>query len=331
MRRTFTYPITAANDGMTVEEFLLCRGYSRRLIIDLKKSPDYLTLNGVHVYVTRRLKIGDMLNVLLPEDTASPGVVPTPMSLDILYEDEDLIVLNKAANLPIHPSQGNFSNTLANGMAWYFAEKGEPFVYRVINRLDRDTTGLLILAKHALSACILSNMVQKRQIHRTYLAAVSGDIRDVLTAGGTHKPQTTAIGDIRDVLITANGDDCATIDAPIARVDGSTIERQVDFERGEQARTHLRLIAYNETLDASLLELKLETGRTHQIRVHLKYAGHPLFGDFLYHPDYRFIRRQSLHSWKLEFRHPITGRKMAFTAPVPDDMKVFTSCIEFRT
>lgn len=309
MKRNFTYSITESEADMTVEQFLLSRGYSRHLIIDLKKSPDYLTVNGSHVYVTRRLKSGDSLQVLLPEDTASPGIVPTPMNLNIVYEDDDLIVLNKTADLPIHPSQGNFSNTLANGMAWYFAEKGEPFVYRVINRLDRDTTGLLILAKHALSACILSDMIKKRQIHRTYLAAADGDIRDICPS-----PDAASADGI-----------CCTISAPIARVDGSTIERTVDFHRGEPARTHLRLISYNPSLDTSLLELTLDTGRTHQIRVHLSYAGHPLFGDFLYNPDYRYIRRQSLHSWKLDFCHPISGQALSFTAPVPDDMRIFTS------
>ncbi|MDO5406992.1 MAG: RluA family pseudouridine synthase [Eubacteriales bacterium] len=344
MRHQFHYPITETEAGMTVEELLLARGYSRRLIIDLKKSPDYLTIGGVHTYVTRRLQLGDVLQVLLPEVLPSPGIVPTPMELDILYEDEDLIVLNKAANLPIHPSQGNYSNTLANGMAWYFAEKGEPFVYRVINRLDRDTTGLLILAKHALSACILSDMVQKRQIHRTYLAAVSGDVRELAqnsrlpgifldnaaAAGGfsdgfSGNVSSSSSGFSGDVgsCGSSSGNFSGSIDAPIARVDGSTIERQVDFVRGEPARTHFQLLSCNRELDASILMLKLETGRTHQIRVHCKYMGHPLLGDFLYNPDYRYIHRQSLHSWKLEFCHPISGRKLNFVAEVPEDMQVF--------
>lgn len=300
MRTIFTYPIDETNDGITVEELLLSHGYSRKLIIDLKKSPDYLTVRGEHVYVTRKLTSGDVLTVLIPKETASEHIVETEMPLDIVYEDEHLMVINKQADLPIHPSQGNYSNTLANGIAWYFAQKGEPFVYRVINRLDRDTTGLLILAKHALSACILSDMIRKRHIHRTYLAAADGDLR------------------------TAYPDGCGIIDAPIARVDGSTIERCVDYEHGETARTQFRLLAFCPDTHASLVELKLETGRTHQIRVHLKHLGFPLFGDFLYHPDYRFIRRQSLHSWKLEFVHPITKEPLHFEAPVPNDMKIFT-------
>ncbi len=300
MKIQFTYPINQDQDGISVEELLLSHGYSRKLIIELKKSPDYLTAAGEHVYVTKKLNTGDTLCVCFPEETSSENIVETPMPLNIIYEDDHLMVINKQADLPIHPSQGNYSNTLANGIAWYFACKGEPFVFRVINRLDRDTTGLLILAKHALSACILSDMVRNRQIHRTYLAAADGDIR------------------------TAFPDGCGTIDAPIARADGSAIERCVDFERGESARTHFHVISWNSELNASLVELKLETGRTHQIRVHLKHLGFPIFGDFLYHPDYRYIRRQSLHSWKLEFAHPITGKSLHFEAPIPDDMKLFT-------
>ena len=300
MRHTFIYPISEAENGSSVEAILLSHGYSRKLIIDLKKHPDYLTVGGEHVYVTRKLFTRDVLTVRLPEEISSENIVKTEIPLHIVYEDDDLMVINKQANLPIHPSQGNYDNTLANGIAWYFARKGEPFVYRVINRLDRDTTGLLILAKHALSACILSDMVRNREIHRTYLAAASGDIRTVCPSG-------TGI-----------------IDAPIARVDGSTIERTVDFIRGKEARTHFKMLSYQPDLDASLVELNLETGRTHQIRVHMKHLGFPLFGDFLYNPDYRYINRQSLHSWKLEFIHPITKTPMCFQAEIPADMKPFT-------
>ncbi len=299
----FTYPIDLLSDGITVEQLLLSHGYSRKLIIELKKSPEYLTISGEHVYITRKLHRGDVLRVQLPKESSSEHIVAAQIPLDIIYEDEHLMVINKQADLPIHPSQGNYDNTLANGVAWYFACKGEPFVYRVINRLDRDTTGLLILAKHALSACILSDMVKNHQIHRTYLAAADGNLYDVFPDGH------------------------GIIDAPIARADGSAIERCVDYEQGETARTQVQVLGWNEEINASLAEVKLETGRTHQIRVHFKHLGFPLFGDFLYHPDYRFIRRQSLHSRKLEFIHPITGIPLSFEAAVPEDMKLFTDHI----
>lgn len=299
MKHIFSYKISPEQQDITAEAFLFSHGYSRKLIIDLKKSPDYLTIGGEHIYVTRKLQSGDVLQVQLPEESVSEHIVPVPIPLHIVYEDEHLMVINKQANLPIHPSQGNYDNTLANAAAWYFSQKEEPFVYRVINRLDRDTTGLLILAKHALSACILSDMVRNRTIHRTYLAVASGNMNTAFPSGS------------------------GLIDAPIARVDGSTIERQVDFERGEEARTHFQIRSYHPKTDTSLVELKLETGRTHQIRVHMKYLGFPLLGDFLYHPDYRYINRQSLHSWKLAFSHPISGENLEFCAPIPEDMAFF--------
>lgn len=292
MKKILTYPITLSDSGLTVEQFLKSRGYSRHLLIRLKQSPAGITIDGVTVYVTHVLNAGEILKIRLEEPESSQTIVPVPMDLDILYEDEDLLVVNKPANLPVHPSQGHFDTTLANGMAYYFNQKGEPFVYRAVNRLDRDTTGLLILARHGLSGAILSEMVKNRQIRREYLAVVSGKTED-----------------------------SGTVDAPIARAEGSTIERCVDFEKGESACTHYRRLHYNPSLDCSLLSLTLETGRTHQIRVHMKHIGHPLYGDFLYHPDYRFIRRQSLHSHRLSFSHPITKKDLEFQAPLPDDMQ----------
>ena len=289
--KQFAYPVPQEEDGIDTESFLRRKGYSKHLIIRLRRTPMGLTVNGDPVYTTYRLSAGEILTVRLVEELSSEHIVPTPMDLDIVYEDNDLLVVNKSAGLPIHPSQGNFSNTLANGMAWYFQEKGEPFVYRAINRLDRDTTGLLILARHSLSASILSAMSASRQISREYLALCEG-------------------------LVPEEG----VISAPIGRVCGSTIERQVDPEHGEPAITYYRRLSFNEASGLSLVSLHLETGRTHQIRVHMKSIGHPLPGDFLYNPDYRLISRQALHSFRLSFCHPITKKELSFEAPLPDDM-----------
>ena len=159
MKKQLTYPVSPAMDGLKIEDFLRSKGYSKHLIIQLKLSPDGITIGGEKVYVTHVLKEGEILTIRLHETETSENIVPTQMPLDIVYEDEDLFVINKPAGLPIHPSQGHYDNTLANGMAWYCAQRGEPFVYRAINRLDRDTTGLLILARNSLSAAILSEMV----------------------------------------------------------------------------------------------------------------------------------------------------------------------------
>ena len=290
-----TYLIQQQDMQKTVEQFLLSYGYSAALIRRLRHTEQSILKNGIPVYTTYRLNEGDSLAVTLPEEHGSENIVSVPMDLDIRYEDRDLLVVNKAAGVPIHPSQGNHDNTLANGIAWYLGEKGEAATYRAINRLDRDTTGLLILARHALSACMLSEMVRTHAIRRCYLAAASG-------------------------LVPPEG----VIDAPnapIARTCQSTIERCVDFERGDSARTHYRTLCYNRETDCSLVELRLETGRTHQIRVHMKHIGHPLPGDFLYNPDYRLIGRQALHSWQLDFIHPIKKEPLHFEAPLPEDMR----------
>lgn len=298
MKKILTYPITFDQQGISVREYLHEKGYSKHLLIQLKASPAGICVGGRRAAVSYILQAGDVLMVQLEEPESSAGIVPTPMELDIVYEDEDLLVVNKPAGLPIHPSQGHFDHTLANGMAWYFRQKGENFVYRAVSRLDRDTSGLLLVARHGLSASLLSEMVKNRQIHRRYQAVVKGKLPGE-----------------------------GSVTAPIARAQGSTIERCVDFERGEYACTHYRLLYYNPVLDCSLASLILETGRTHQIRVHLRHIGHPVLGDFLYYPDFSCITRQALHSCRLEFIHPFTKEPLIFEAKLPDDMVFVTEPI----
>lgn len=290
MNRIFEYLITPSDVPCTVGEYLKKKGYSRQIIIHLKKTEHGILQNGEWAYVRTPLVPGDVLKITLLEESASEHILPVPMEPDIVYEDEDLLVVNKPFDMPVHPSIHNYDNTLANGMAYYFQQKGETFIFRCINRLDRDTTGLLILAKNALSASILSNDMKARKIHRTYQAVVSR------------------------IPVPASG----TIDAPIARKEDSAIERCVDFEKGEPAVTYYRTLETKENL--ALVELSLETGRTHQIRVHMQHMGCPLLGDYLYNPDFTLINRVSLHSYSLSFVHPITGKSMYFCAPLPKDM-----------
>ena len=247
--------------------------------------------NAQPTFTTVALKAGDRIRVrLLEKAEGSEAIMPAPLPFEIVYEDEDLLVVNKPADMPIHPSFQNHGNTLADALTWHYQQHGEDFVYRCINRLDRDTTGLLIVAKHLLSASILSDMVGKREIHREYLAIVKG-------------------------IPPENG----TISAPIGRKKGSAILREVNFETGEPAVTHFARLEIRNGL--SLVSLKLETGRTHQIRVHMGYIGCPLIGDYLYYPECSRISRQALHSHRLSFLHPITGKALSFTAPLPEDMK----------
>lgn len=286
MNRAFTYHITEADEGSKIGEYLRKRGYSRHVIVHLKKTEKGILLNDEWAYVGQKLNAGDILKTFIIEEESSSQIVPSELPLDIIYEDDDLMVINKPADMPIHPSINNYENTLANALMWYFTQQGESFVYRCINRLDRDTTGLLIVAKNMLSGGILSDMSKKREIHREYLAIAEG-------------------------MVPEQG----VIDAPIARKEESVIERCVDFEKGDRAVTHYWRLDYRNGY--SLVRLKLETGRTHQIRVHMKYLGHPLTGDYLYNPDYRILDHQALHSWKLEFVHPVTGRLMRFEAEPP--------------
>ena len=298
MDKILTYTITSQEAGMQVLEFLRSRGFSRHILTSMKPDKEALLVNGVRAGGRSILKEGDLFRVRVMETGTMEGIVPASLPLNILYEDEDILVLNKPADMPIHPSIGNYTNTLANAAAFYFQEKGEFCPFRCINRLDRDTSGALVLAKNALSAAILSAQMRNREIRRTYLAVVRG----VTPPSGT-------------------------ISAPIGRVSDSVIQRQVDPEHGEAAVTHYERLAVRN--DHSLLEIHLETGRTHQIRVHMKHLGHPLPGDYLYNPDYSHIKRQALHSYRLTFCHPISGKPMDFTAPVPDDFKTFVcGCAE---
>lgn len=291
MRRELTYKITELHNNKTIHQFLKDKGFSHAVVVQLKKTEEGILKNGIWSYVTDKLATDDILKLHWEEDSISENIVPVNLAFEIVYEDEDILIVNKPANMPIHPSMNNYDNTLANAVMYHYQQKGESFCYRCINRLDRDTSGLTIIAKNMLSAGILAKHSGLRDIKREYVAIVSGKVAE-----------------------------SGTIDAPIARLDGSTIERCVDFENGEHARTHYTKLAYDNKNDLSLIRLKLETGRTHQIRVHMKHIGFPLIGDFLYNPDFRYIQRQALHSAALTFVHPVTGKEMHFEATMPDDM-----------
>ncbi len=292
MERKLNYQITEEFHNKTIEQFLKHQEFPHQVLVQLKKTKEGILLNGIWAYVNQKLSLGDTLSLHLVEEITESSIVPLPVPLDIVYEDEDLLIIHKPANMPIHPSMNHHEDTLANGLTYYFKEQGLDFTFRCINRLDRDTSGLTIVAKHMLSAGILSRQVSKREIKRSYLAICSGS---------TEKT--------------------GTISAPIARKNNSAIEREVNFSIGESAITHYKTLAYDEEKDLSLVELHLETGRTHQIRVHMKYIGHPLIGDFLYHPDMTFCNRQALHSASLTFLHPISKKEMHFASPLPEDLK----------
>lgn len=286
MKRTIEYVAEHPLAGQKVRGFLKNKNYSTQSLKILKQDPQAILVNKKPAFLNQVLYPGDVICVRIRDRQNSDGILPVPLSLDIVYEDEDLLVVNKPAGMPVHPSFRNRDNTLGNGLAWYFRERKETFVFRCINRLDRDTSGLTVVAKHMVSAGMLQGSVR-----REYLAIVKGEM-----------PQQEG-----------------KIDAPIGRKEGSCMERVVDREHGESAVTHYRVLSVGN--GHSLVSFRLETGRTHQIRVHMKYIGYPLIGDYLYYPDKKYINRQALHAVCLSFTQPMTGEILNFYAPLPEDMR----------
>lgn len=299
MDRLLQYSITKENENYRISQYLRHLGYTGQSLTELKKMPESILLNGEPCYMNRILSDGDTLTVHIQETAFSKQVVPVKLPLSVIYEDEDIMVVNKPAGMPTHPSMNNYTNSLANALAWYYQEQGKPFIFRCSNRLDRDTSGLTVIAKHMVSSGILAGAVTRHDMHREYLAIVSGHV------------------------IPPKG----RIEVPLGRKEGSIIERTVDLGHGEYAATNYRVEKYLK--DHTLVALHLETGRTHQIRIHMKYLGHPLIGDYLYNPDMRHISRQALHSARLSFVHPMTGEAMTFEAPLPEDMRSAVDMLSF--
>ena len=289
MERQILYIID--KDYKSISDFLKSKGYTSSNIVELKKYENGIVLNGTWAYMNQKPAILDRLLVRVCEYKKSENILPIFIKLDIKYEDEDIVVVNKPSDMPIHPSLNNYENSMANALMYYYRDKN--FVFRCINRLDRDTTGLSVVAKHFLSAGILNTFMQRREIKRVYNAIVEDD------------------GSLKE---------SGTVDAPIAREDNTLIKRRVSNE-GQRAITHYKVL--KRLRGASLIELRLDTGRTHQIRVHMSYIGHPLVGDYLYNERYydKENVRPLLHSKSLSFIHPITGENLYIECELPKDFK----------
>lgn len=265
-------------------------GLSGTVLRRIKWLEDGITLDGVRVNVRVRVREGQTLAVRLTDPRPASGVVPAPGPLDIVYEDGDLIVLNKAPGVLVHPGHGHFDDTLGNFLMYHYKECGDESDFHPVHRLDKGTSGLLAVAKHPHAQEKL-----KRQLH-------TGDFRRVYLAVCDGAPPAPA----------------GAIDAPIGPVEGSLLQRQVRPD-GRPARTHYRVL--RPCGPRALVQLELDTGRTHQIRVHMAHLGCPLTGDFLYGAEDRaLIPRPALHSARLELAHPITGERLRFAAPLPADL-----------
>ena len=257
---------------------------SSAILTDLKKYPDGITVNGAHANVNVILHTGDVLTLNI-YDIPSPNIVPVDMELDILFENEDVLVVNKPRNMPTHPSQNHHDDTLANGVMYYF--RNTDFTFRVITRLDRDTSGAVLIAKNRLAASRLSEQMQDMKIYKEYVALCHG------------------------ILTEPEG----TIDAPIAREEGSTIRRLVSHA-GKTAITHYEVMTSNNGL--SLIKLNPQTGRTHQLRVHLSHIGHSIYGDDMYGSP--ICGNTRLHCRAITFTNPADGEDITVEAPIPSDI-----------
>ena len=266
---------------------------SRREIIKLKKNEAY-TINNEFTFLDKELKDGDIIKVIVEFEESNDNIVPAKGNLDILFEDEYLLIVNKPSNMPVHPTSYHFNDTLSNIVRYYFDKNIINRKIRLVNRLDRDTTGIVIIAKDEITQDRLRKQMRTKEFKKTYLAIVDG--------------------------ILEKKEDI--INAPIARKLPSIIEREVS-NNGQEAITEYKVIKENKDKNISMLEIILKTGRTHQIRVHMKYIGHPILGDTLYSVESSLINRQALHSYKVSFIHPFTNMEMNIEAPLPTDMKLF--------
>ncbi|MCM3110442.1 RluA family pseudouridine synthase [Lederbergia lenta] len=273
-----------------IKNFLAEEGISRRALADIKFAGGMIKVNGEEQTVRYELKASDVLEVSFPPEESSVHLKGEPIELAIVYEDRDMVVVNKPANMNSIPSKQHPTGSIANALVYYYEQTGVESAVHIVTRLDRNTSGLMLIAKHRHAHHLFSLMQRVHTINRTYESFVVGQMQK--TAG--------------------------TINAPIGRKPGSIIEREVRQD-GKKAITHFELI--HQYSDFAHLKLQLETGRTHQIRVHMNDLGHPLLGDDLYGGDLTTIERQALHCSQLQFKHPFTKKECMFKSTLPSDMK----------
>lgn len=284
------FVIETADDGRLLRDCLRLWGVSGKLSARLKRLEDGILLNGVRVTVRAVVHTGDTVDLAIEEREAPLHVVPRPLPVDILLESGDFIVVNKPADMPTHPSHGHFEDTLANGLAFRYGSEATPFRPRFINRLDRNTTGIVLVAKHALAAATLSRAMANGEIKKTYVALVKGRLEEE-----------------------------RYVESGIRRRQESIIFREAcPIGEGEIAKTQVIPLIASDAF--SLVQLIPHTGRTHQLRVHMASIGHPLLGDELY-GDGLGMERHALHAVTLCFPNTEGGTPITVCAPLPADMK----------
>lgn len=278
-----------SGEDSTLKEILLDKlNFSVRSLSKMKREQTVL-VNGEFKKTSSKIQKGDLIEVKIDEDMAN--FEPQDLNLDIIYDDFDLIMVNKPPFMVVHPTKSHYDNTIANGVTDYIVKKNEKVKIRFVNRLDMNTSGLVIVAKNAYTHHTLSVDMGENKIEKTYITVVKGNVKE----------------------------EFGTINQPIYRQEEDSIKRVID-DRGQESITHYKVI--ERLKDATVLEVKLETGRTHQIRVHMEFIGHGIIGDELYgYVDETLINRQALHAYSLEFRQPRTKEKLIFKAEIPNDIK----------
>jgi len=285
-QHVYTHYVT--QDDLTVRSILIGElNMARQVLIRLKRSGEVL-LNGAPAYLNARTHAGDVLTITLREER-EPSVEPENVRLDIAFEDEYLVVVNKPPGLVVHPTKGYMTGTLAHALTYHWQAQGLPRVFRPVHRLDRDTSGLIVVALNPHVQQVLTEQHHSGEWEKYYLAVVNGEL--ALTEG--------------------------RIEAPIARA-GNGSRARIIAPEGSPALT---LWQRREVFSgASLVRAQLVTGRTHQIRVHFTHIGHPLIGDDVYSSPSPLIARQALHASAIAFTHPVTRERVSLTAPLPGDM-----------
>ncbi|GAB1475562.1 RluA family pseudouridine synthase [Bacillota bacterium] len=262
---------------------------SSRLLRKLKFS-DLVYLNGRKTKLFEKGKEGDIITLDLPDETSD--FLPEDIPVSVIFEDADILVINKQAGIVVHPTKGHQSNTMANALVKYMSDKGDRYKIRFINRLDMNTTGVLLVGKNAYCQEDFARQASSGGVEKKYLTVVKGNVNE----------------------------DKGTIDLPTGKPSEDDIRRAV-YDQGYPSLTHYEVIE-RFAKGYTLLRVALETGRTHQIRVHLSHIGYPVVGDVLYgQEDTGLIGRQALHAEQLSFNHPVTGKRLSFQAPLPADMK----------
>lgn len=284
-----SWNVAAAEEGMILREFLKSQHISKAALADIKFQGGKITVNAQEETVRYILQSGDRVTVQFPLERCSDGLIAEDLPLDIVYEDDHVLVINKPAFMNTIPSREHPAGSVANRVAGYYLKQEISSTVHVVTRLDRDTSGIMLIAKHRHVHHLLSEQQKRGEVKRTYVAFVHGHVA----------PE-------------------GKVEAPIGRKSSSIIEREVR-EDGQYACTLFkRLLEFDEGY--SYVQLRLLTGRTHQIRVHMAHIGHPLLGDDLYGGTLELISRQALHCRQIEFVHPFTGEQMMFEAELVEDM-----------